>query len=146
MKRIILALLIALLPSVSQAQLKIKSKTEAAETICSYRTGYEKLLYSEDLGYYLCLGSTNRYDKPLLFPLGEDKESAVATLKDLLSLPEAIGNEDMITVEGFVGEQVRISVEELLGIKGINFKGEGMAGTGGITPSNLKKMINKLSE
>lgn len=92
MKKIIFltALMMAMLPSVANAQLNIASRSGKTVTICQSRTmmGNAELRKSCEGIYYIYISSSNQFDFVELFFIGDSRESALQTLRDLERLFE----------------------------------------------------------
>ena len=67
------------------AQLNIKGQNAKIETISTARTGFITLKCQGNV-YYIGTTTTNRFDDPFILYIGEDKDSAIQTLKDLINL------------------------------------------------------------
>ena len=92
----------------AKAQLNVTKKTTKAETITTARTGLIALKQSENV-YYASLLSTNKFDDSGIFFLGKDKESALATLKDLSELYDNLNDNERIEVKDISGNTVTIT-------------------------------------
>ena len=80
----------------ANAQLNVK-RSDTFNKIASSRMGMVQLMEHDNI-YYISFPTTNRFDKSFIFYLGEGKEAAVQTLKDLIALNDTIKKEK-ITID-----------------------------------------------
>lgn len=85
MKKLIIIIAMMLLSFGASAQIAKVKTTEAVTTIATLRYGVCSLKMQEGV-YYIGLQSSNQFDDPFLFHLGEGRESALQTLLDLQEL------------------------------------------------------------
>lgn len=121
MRRLFAVLVSAILfATTAFAQLNIKSET-SPRTQIGYAVGVNlsdanstgTYLYRRDGVYYLSSFTSNRFDERMLFKLGETKESALQTLKDLASLCDGeVGTEYVL--DRWDGANVRCIVADRL--------------------------------
>lgn len=139
MKRLILLLVLCLIPVVGHAQLNIKGEPVNIETLSTARFG-GITLHRRGETYYLGISSSNKYDDPQIFYLGESKESAVQTLKDMMELLGSMekGTRVQVDNKGKTVSLYRISGQSL----GIEF-GAG-AGQYWIAKSEALKFLSEL--
>lgn len=100
MKKIVLLFtMMTLFASIAQAQLNVTSKTEKPIKVCQSNSmmGNAELYKSNDI-YYIYTRSTNQYDDVKLFFIGDSKESALQTLKDLEKLFETTAKGELISI------------------------------------------------
>ena len=140
-KFIIIAMMMVLFPFAGNAQLNVKREAEKFEKIASARTGLVDLM-NHDERYYIAFPTTNQFDDPFIFYLGNDKESAIKTLKDLIELCGTITKEDMLTIDN-EGKELRITK----GLAGaLYFAMDGYAGIASTVKSELNKFLKALSD
>lgn len=89
MKRLAFIIALLILPMVCNAQLSVKGQGDKMEKISSTRMGACSL-YKHGERYMISAPTSNRYDKTFVLYLGEDKESACLTLRDLILLCDNI--------------------------------------------------------
>lgn len=82
--------MMAMLPSVANAQLNITSRSGKTVTICQSRTmmGNAELCKTSEGFYYIYISSSNQFDFVESFFIGKSRESALQTLTDLERLFE----------------------------------------------------------
>lgn len=101
MKKIILltTALICLFPFIGHAQLNVTDKVGKPVKVCHSNTmmGTAELYQSNDI-YYIYMKSTNQFDDVELMYIGDSKDSALQTLKDLVSLFDNTPNGDMVYI------------------------------------------------
>ena len=145
MKKFI-AIIVAIVSVVfsANAQLTVKAKADAMQKVATVRVNYSHL-YVDGLGYSIMfMSTTNQFDKGGYFHLGETKEDAIETAKDLIELC----NQESGTgfdVEDAAGVEAFIHVGSMLGKPYLDIKTKGNAGTFNITPKELEKVIKALS-
>lgn len=142
MKKFIFAVIamMTLLPAIGNAQLTVKREVDKIEKIASARTGLVRLMKHNET-YYMSIPTSNDFDDPFFFYIGEDKESAVQTLKDLIDICDTIGKDDMITVDNH-GKDLVISK----GLAGaIYLQMPGYAGIASTIKSELNKFLRALT-
>ena len=140
MKKFIIAViaLMTMFPAIGNAQLVVKDNTKI-ETLSSARMGIVRLDRDGDT-YFMCLTTTNQYDDPFLVYIGEDKDSAVQTMKDIVSLFDSIGKKDVVTIDN-AGKDCLIS--KTMGTLYMSMAG--YAGQANITRAELVKFLKALS-
>lgn len=106
MKRLIIIVVLALLPFVGNAQLNVTSQTTKRVTLCSARMGNISLVKNGE-HYFLSICSSNQFEDPEAFYLGDTKESCKETLTDLLGLFGSMSKEDRMDVDN-AGETVTL--------------------------------------
>ena len=126
MKKILLALALLLVGASAHAQLNVTGgiKDEPV-TVCTIRMYYSYLRWSDNLGYYITGETDNRFDSPLVFPLGKDAEGAIQTLNDI---KELIENKVALTEVKQNGKNFTLILEKMIGKYYISIKEEGNAG------------------
>lgn len=144
MKKIIIAAIAALLCLPSFAQLNVQSSRKATQTIATLRAGTVKVCAAEKFIYFT-LPSTNQFDGPGMFVLGTDKDSAIATLDDLIQLVQTgeIGS----SVEAQNGPKTcTIRVDKQIGVRVLYFDFPDHAGQANTMKSELEKMKAALNK
>lgn len=101
MKKFILLVttLMCIFPFIGHAQLNVTDKVEKPVKVCHSNTmmGTAELYQSNDI-YYIYMKSTNQFDDVELMYIGDSKESAVQTLKDLETLFNNTPKGDMVYI------------------------------------------------
>lgn len=144
MKKIITTIVISILFMAiavpAFAQLNVKSEQIKVEKIGSLRSTYA-YLYAEGTSYFLKIRSSNQFDDPCLFFLGEDAESSILTLNDLCNLCDTMESKAAINVEDAKGQKAILIKKTMLGAPYLDIVMEGQAGSSNITTPELKKAI-----
>ncbi|MBR1576860.1 MAG: hypothetical protein IJ654_10510 [Bacteroidales bacterium] len=138
MKKIALAAIAAFVCVSAAAQLNVKNARKATETITAIRTGFVRLCAAEKFIYFT-LPSSNQFDGSQMFVLGKDKESALATLDDLIELVQQgeIGS----SIEASNGpETCMIRVDKQLGVRVLYFDFPGCAGYCNTSKGEMEKL------
>ena len=138
MKKTAFALILAvlvMLPVSAFAQLNIKSETTKLKPLATSRAGSVTLTYIG--GWYsVSINSTNQFEDPKSFYLGETKESAIKTLDDLLEI--AGDGSKIVKVENYY-RIVRLYGNNLMGTKVVVFDFGSSAGTYQLSTMELRK-------
>ncbi|MCM1347730.1 MAG: hypothetical protein NC115_12970 [Bacteroidales bacterium] len=138
MKKILLVALMALVGLSASAQLKVKRETQHPTTISSWgiTTRHPAKMYrAEDGHIFMSIGSSNQFDEPFLFFLGENDQEAVQTLLDIEALYK---KKKSTTVVQNYGEECRIYY---WGTGNLGFKQTGYAGEILLFKSACQKFI-----
>jgi hypothetical protein len=136
MKKIIIAVISALLFStMAEAQIQ-KTSSYQNETIASARAGVVKLKYDGD--FFLVLTTSNQFDKPMMLKLGDSKESALLSLHDLVEISETLKGTQNIA-NGY-GEELTLSKS----MGSLALQSRGHAGIAYLSAGEIKKFIKKL--
>lgn len=140
MKRLIIAVIAALLLApMADAQINLK-KREQSETIMKMRMGYVSL---EKIGetYFLAIRSDNQFDNHYIIHLGDTKRKAIESLTSLVDLADTIKKN-----ESFEFDNGNETIDVFRGVmKGeLWFKAEGYAGYGRTSKPELNKMLESL--
>ena len=136
MKRILITLAAIIMALPALAQLNVTAKTDSKQ-IGTVRTGIIRVFRSSS-GYSMALTTDNRYDDAQVFFLGEDKESALATLDDMVGIIDGDGDE-ALEVETGTGKCL-LKVTKQLGVKILTFSFYGAAGTQSMSKGELNKV------
>lgn len=144
MKKILLALACVLFGVTAQAQLNVTSTLEKGEIteVCTIRSTYSRLMCHNG-SYYIAGRTDNRFDDPFIFILGEDAESSIQTLKDMLGIIES--KTEIVNVQQGA-KKYTISLLKMVGRYYLGLKQEGLAGDFNITIKELEKCIKKIKE
>ena len=146
MKKIITLLITALTLSLTaNAQLVVSSETNYNESDIVSLVGGRLVIRNTADGLYLCLNTNNQFEENYAtLLLGKNKESALKTLDDLLSLPVEKGK--LINSYGMNGAATSIEKVTSLGDKQIILRTDGVAGEGIASTLYLKKAKDKLAK
>lgn len=138
MKRFItiLAALVAFGVAAS-AQLNVRHEFEKTENIASLRLGRLRLAKSGDR-VYMTLPSNNKFEETETFWLGDDVDSAVQTLEDIVGLFDTL--EEGVTVTDASGEEVMILRDK----SNLFFSWKVQAGLRWLTRKEAEKLLNAL--
>ncbi len=145
MKKLLL-MVVALIVGVStaSAQLVPIAKSEAIEELDAVRVR-SVILNKHGDRFYIVMRSSNRFDKPGLFVLGDTKESAIATVVDLIKLCDQLKKGESVTVQN-AGVNVSIEVQKMMGQVYVQFDMPGIAGIlAGITVKDLKRFYKVIA-
>jgi hypothetical protein len=109
MKRFILLLCVFAFPLMASAQLNVTNKVEKSVKICHSYTmmGNAELFKSADF-YYIYMKSTNQFDDVELMFVGDSKESALQTLRDLESLFESTPKGDLVYITDYANHEISL--------------------------------------
>lgn len=89
MRRLVVLLVAIAFALPSFAQVKVIDIQTQADTMVFTAVDMETLfLYKGPKGYLIKADSSNMFDNPMRFYLGEDKETTIQSLKDMISLTE----------------------------------------------------------
>lgn len=144
MKRIAIIIALMFLAIGASAQISNVRTKAASETIVKFRSGFCSLKHDVDRDVYmLWLSSTNNYDSVPIVYIGQGKESALQTLKDLISLHSSMNKMDHTTFSiDIMGQKKDYSV-----MKYDNFNFSFLLNTAGsvtLATTEIKKMIHAL--
>ena len=137
MKKILLTIMIALTALPLFGQLKTKSSNKI-DNLGSVRMGVITVLQS-NIGISMGMTTDNRFDNPGIFVLGEDKDSAIQTLNDLIGILEG---EETVTVECAPSHECDLMPKKQLGVKTLYFYFDSCAGKQNVTRQELEKVID----
>ena len=138
MKKAIIAAIAALVCVSAAAQLNVRKTRSATETIATLRTGTVRLCARDSIIFF-SLPSTNQFDDPALFYLGEGAASAIDTLDDLVGLLADGDVGSSVDVEQPRGV-VTIRVDKQIGVRVLFFTFPGQAGLVSTSKGELGKM------
>ena len=111
MKKIILltTALICLFPFIGHAQLTVTDKVGKPVKVCHSNTmmGTAELYQSNDI-YYIYMKSTNQFDDVEFMYIGDSKDSALLTLKDIVSLFDNTPKGDTIYITDYRKKKISL--------------------------------------
>lgn len=141
MKKIIIAIISAmiLMPTMADAQIQ-KTGTLKTKTLSSVRMGVVNLKLNENGTYYLAMKTTNQFDDYMILKLGENKESAIQSLNDLLDIFDSLKGESTQYIQNGYGRELRLW--KVMGA--LYMSSDGYAGDANIGKGELKKFINAI--
>lgn len=141
MKKIIIAIISAmiLMPTMADAQIQ-KTGTFKTKTLSSVRMGFVNLKLSGNGTYYLAMKTSNQFDDYMLLKLGENKESAIQSLNDLIDIMDSLKGESTQYIQNGYGRELRLW--KLLGALYISC--DGYAGDANVGKGELKKFIKAI--
>lgn len=144
MKKFLLVIAFALIGISANAQLNVTSTVEKGEIVdvCTIRSTYS-YLKCHNGSYYIAGRTDNRFDEPFIFTLGEDAESSIQTLKDMLGI---IDNKTEIVNVQQGSKKYTISLLKMVGRYYLGIKEEGLAGDFNITIKELNKCIEQIKK
>lgn len=139
MKKLLILIISAFcLMPLASAQIQ-KTASNKITTIASCRMGFVNLRLNEGM-FFLSIGTTNQFDNMMLLKLGDDKESAIQSLNDLVDILESLTGEDMQGIDNGFGKEFRLYKS----LGALYIKADGYAGSGNIAKSELNKFIKAL--
>jgi hypothetical protein len=128
-----------LMPTMADAQIQ-KTGTFKTTTLASVRMGFVNLKLSGDGTYYLAMKTTNQFDDYMILKLGENKESAIQSLNDLVGIFDSLNGEASQYIQNGYGRELRLW--KLMG--GLYLSSDGYAGDANIGKGELKKFIKAI--
>lgn len=138
-KFIILLFALVILPVMADAQIVVKDKN-TTETLLSIRMGFIALNCSGG-SYYLAMSTTNKFDRPMILPLGKDKDEACATIESLIEITTTIGKDDCVRIESAAGEEFRIY---RFAKNTITINADGYAAASNTSKAELNRILDKI--
>ena len=138
-KLLILLAVLTAFPVAGTAQLNVKRQTEKITKIATARTGFFNLMRQGDV-FYISTTTTNKFDKSFILYLGEDIESAIATVGDLVELSGTMEKGTSIVIQNGRNE-CRISPGDL---GALYFNQSGYAGFASCSKAELQKFEKSL--
>ena len=108
------------------------------EQITTARLGLCRLMRQGET-FYITLPTSNQFDEPFIFYIGEGKDSAVQTLNDLVDLCGTIEKGSPIVVDN--GKD---SCTISKGMGTLNLRQEGYAGYAELAKAELQKYIKSI--
>lgn len=139
----ILSILIALVAfaGISDAQITIKkSNSDKAKQVATITMSWS-WIYQDNDAYFLVMKSDNQYDDSFWLHIGKTKDECVESINSLLELADTIGETDRFDIDNGAGEVFDVTQYKAMGMKGLNFHGDGYAGRGYLTINNLNKAL-----
>lgn len=139
MKKILFLLVLVFTVLVSNAQLNVQTVSDYAHyktvyTVTYFGSSMGEIRYisnPEQSGYYLLGVTANQFEKTMAsIYLGQTKESAVKSIKDLKKLYDTSETGEYV-VDGFKCK-THIVISYQMGAKSIQIKSDGVAGLSGI--------------
>ena len=138
----LLVIVLALLPALCAAQITgVTTKGSPAKTVVSFH-GNNSLELTESGKYCLMLQSTNKLDDYTVVWLGDNKESAIATLEGLLGILESLekdGSAEFDTMDG--KRHYRVVKHDKFNL---DFRSDGVAGNVWLASMEINKVIKAL--
>lgn len=145
MKRVISIIVMMLISIGAFAQISSVKTQDSIKTITRFRGGHCSLNVQGDI-YYISLISTNRFDSPTFVYLGEGKDSAIQTLKDLQELHASMEKGDFADFSiKAMGKEFNYKVTKFDRFN-FSFYDVGAAGSVYFATTEMKTLINKLSQ
>ena len=145
MKKVIISLLLAIISISSFAQLNVKKENSKIEKIGTLRSAYA-WMYNQDTDYYLYIRTSNQFDDPTLFCLGETAESAIQTAKDMIATIDKIEYNASLEVMDAKGINAILIKKKMVGMPYWDIMQDGHAGSSNITPQELQKAIGIIQQ
>ena len=129
--------------SQSNAQLNVTSQIEKpSEEVGTIRMMSIYLKYSDGLGYFLTIDTDNRFDGAMIFCLGNNAESAIATVNDMISLID----KHIASTEVKQGSSIFTLSNYKFAKNYLYFQQKGYAGDNAMSKKELEKIIKKIKE
>ena len=143
MKKVLLLVAFALIGLTANAQLNVTTQVDKAPERVATIRNVNSWLFKGSSGYFISANTDNRFDKSLYFLLGEDAESAITTLYQMIDLIE----KRVASTEVQQGDTKHtLMVMKVFGGYCLVIKQAGNAGTTNFTPKELQKTIKKIKE
>lgn len=141
MKKIIIAIISAmiLMPTMADAQIQ-KTGSFKAKTLATARMGVVNLKLDGDGIYYLAMKTTNQFDDYMVLKLGENKESAIQSLNDLIDIFDSLNGDAVQYINNGYGIELRLW--KFMG--GLYISADGYAGDGNVGKGELKRFISAI--
>lgn len=142
MKKIIIAIISAmiLMPTMANAQIK-KTGENKTQTIASLRMGIVSLNHSNN-GYYIAFHTTNQFDDAMILKIGDDKDSAIQSLKDLIDILETLQGDETQYIDNGYGREFRLW--KMMGT--LYISADGYAGNGNVSKGELNRLLKALQK
>lgn len=142
MKKIIIAIISAmiLMPTMADAQIK-KTGENKTQTIASLRMGIVSLNLSNN-GYYIAFHTTNQFDDAMILKIGDDKDSAIQSLKDLIDILETLQGDETQYIDNGYGREFRLW--KMMGT--LYISADGYAGNGNVSKGELNRLLKALQK
>lgn len=138
MKRYLFFVIAVLLSIPASAQLNVKAKSNV-KPIGTIRTGVINVFQQDSL-FFISLKTNNAFDDPGIFNLGKGKESAFATLDDLVGILENGEPGEAYQVESRPGRTCTLVVGKQLGVRIVTFSFDECAGTQSMSKGEFEKV------
>lgn len=126
----------------SFGQITVMGEFRSYKKIATVRASYS-YVYQTESGYEFVSRTSNQFDNDFHFLLGEDKESAIQSAKDLIGLLENKDFENAIISNK--NDKCVISKMSMLGANYLLLADNKHAGSCNITKKELDKIIQKLN-
>lgn len=130
----------SLLSIPSFAQLNVQKENSKIEKIGTLRSSYA-WLYCQDSDYYLYIRTSNQFDDPTLFCLGETAESAIKTAQDMIEAIDGIEYKASLEVMDAKGIGAVLIKKKMVGQPYWDILQDTRAGSSNITPKELQTAI-----
>lgn len=147
MKRIlILSALLLTMAAPAHAQLNIRKTSDKPKQEATL-TAQWNWLYTLDGRWYFVTKTTNQFDGNIWIELGDDGESALASINQLIDLAETIGEDEGFELTDKSGEDLRLTLYKAMGKRyGFQVTGTKYAGVGYIYLPSLKKAVQTIQK
>ena len=147
MKKILMALMLCLVSICGFAQLNIESEYDGSQDKKQCLTvGYQWIGYNPSTGFSIISMTDNRFDKYGEFWLGSDKQSAILTINQLITLLSEKEKGYVVTVSDARGKKHTLSITKSFGVKNLWIKSDGCAGRYWISETQLQKCVDFINE
>lgn len=124
---------------------QVNNEPEKIETLTTSQAWLYKQEMPNQTYYYIVNTSQNRFDDDHLLYLGEDKETCLMTLRDILNIIE--NKVSYVEIEDRLGGKTVLSYYSILGIKGITIHNEhNAAPSTAVKKSSIERCINIFEE
>lgn len=147
MKKILMALMLCLVSICGFAQLNIEGEYDGSQDKKQCLTvGYQWIGYNPSTGFSIISMTDNRFDKYGEFWLGSDKQSAILTINQLITLLSEKEKGYAVTVSDARGKKHTLSITKSFGVKSLWIKSDGCAGRYWISETQLQKCVDFINE
>lgn len=145
MKKLLFCALFAFLSISCFAQLNVTKANTKIEKIGTLRSAYA-WMYCQGTDYYLYIRTSNQFDDPTLFCLGETAETSIQTAKDMIAAIDNIEYNASLEVSDAKGIGALLVKKKIVGSPYWDILQESRAGTSNITPKELQTAIKIITE
>lgn len=143
MKRIIIIILAALIAFPAAAQLNVKAKAKI-EKLGSLRMGVIDVMQSNKI--YIGFSTTNRFDDPCIFYLGDTKESALTTMEEILDFYDNADIDEYMNVQANPEDECIMSISSEFGVPVLHMQFDGRAGYQNFSAKELERIYKIIDD
>lgn len=139
MKRLFTCILLCAFCTICWGQLNIKSSYDGSKTkSCHLNVNNCLLNYNPEIGFFITSKTSNQFDKHAIFFVGDDKESALNTINDIIGIFDNEEKDFSVSVE-MGGRDHILTLGKQMGTYCLWIKSDGCAGRWWLIRKNLEK-------